>query len=92
MVKIQLIGPLKEQVGLEEIEYNHQGTIREILEIFINDYKDKIKKFIDPNTGFLLKYVMIIVNRTNVIFLKDKLDTYLKMDDKIILALPVGGG
>jgi molybdopterin converting factor small subunit len=91
MAKIQLIGPLEEQVGIKEI-YIEGETIKNVLEKFIKDYRQKLEKFIDPKTGFFNRYLMILVNRQNYIFLKDKLDTYLKSDDEIILALPIGGG
>ncbi|MHA1694362.1 MAG: MoaD/ThiS family protein [Candidatus Helarchaeota archaeon] len=91
MAKIQLIGPLENEVGVSEIFYDGE-TIREAINKFIDDYKDKLKKFLDQKTGFLSRYLMILVNTKNVIFLKDKLDTRLSQDDHIIIALPIGGG
>ena len=91
MTKIQLIGPLEEQVGVSEVDYEGD-TIKFALDQFINDYHDKLGKFIDQKTGFFNKYIMILVNTRNVIFLKDKLNTLLKSDDQIIIALPIGGG
>jgi len=91
MAKIQLIGPLADEVGVNEVYYDGE-TIKEALEKFIKDYKDKLKKYLDPKTGFLSKYLLILVNTRNVIFLEEKLNTKLKPDDNIIIALPIGGG
>ncbi|MHA1271248.1 MAG: MoaD/ThiS family protein [Candidatus Helarchaeota archaeon] len=91
MVKIQLIGPLEEQVGISEVNYDGT-TIKDVLDQFINDYKEKLGKFLDKKTGFLHRYLMILVNTKNVIFLENKLNTELKPDDHIVIALPIGGG
>ncbi|MHA1232185.1 MAG: MoaD/ThiS family protein [Candidatus Helarchaeota archaeon] len=91
MAKIQLIGPLEQEVGISEVYYDGE-TIRDAIEQFIKDYKHKLKKFIDPKTGFLNKYLMILVNTKNVLFLEKKLDTKLEPEDHIIIALPIGGG
>ncbi len=89
-IKVQVIGPLKDQIGVEEASYNG-NTIREVVEKFANDYREKLGTYFDPRTG-LLKTVMIILNKQHFLMLKDRLDTRLQPNDCIKLALPVGGG
>ena len=89
-VKVQVIGPLKDQIGVEEANYDGE-TIKDIVKLFVEDHREKISKYIDEKTG-LLKYILIILNKQHYLMLKDKLDTVLKADDVIKLALPVGGG
>lgn len=89
-VKVQVIGPLKDQIGVEEANYDGE-TIKDILKQFVEDYREKIPRYIDEKTG-LLKFVMIILNKQHYLMLKNKLDTVLQPNDVIKLALPVGGG
>ncbi|NVM53982.1 MAG: MoaD/ThiS family protein [Candidatus Helarchaeota archaeon] len=89
-IKVQVIGPLKEEIGVYETSYDGK-TIKEVVNQFINDYRDKLKKYVDATTGSL-KYIMIILNNKHYLMLEDRLETVLKPDDCIKLALPVGGG
>ena len=89
-IKLRIIGPLREELGLEEEIYSGE-TLGNIVDQFVENHRTKLEKYLAPKKGSL-KYIMIILNKTHYLMLKDRLDTELEPGDQITLTLPVGGG
>ncbi|MFX1378190.1 MAG: MoaD/ThiS family protein [Promethearchaeota archaeon] len=78
-------------VGLSQIDYSEVDTLGEVIELFMNEHGNKIRKnFITPK-GKLESHVVILVNGRNYLFL-DELNTKLKDGDQIVISPPLVGG
>jgi len=78
-------------VGLTQINYSNVETLGEVIEMFMSEHGNKIRKnFIDKH-GNLETHVVILVNGRNHLFLEE-FNTKLKDGDQIVISPPLIGG
>ena len=90
-VILKLMTIFSTDVGLTQINYSNVETLGEVIEQFMSEHGNKIRKnFIDKH-GNLETHVVILVNGRNYLFLEE-LNTKLKDGDQIVISLPLVGG
>ncbi len=90
-VTLKLMTIFSTDVGLTQIEYLDVQTLRDVIERFMNEHGNKIRKNFVDSYGKLERHVVILVNGRNYMFL-DELDTKLKDRDQIVISPPLVGG
>ncbi len=90
-VTLKLLNIFSTDVGLSHIEYSGVEILADVIDLFMNEHGNKIRKnFITPK-GKLETHVVILVNGRNYLFL-DELRTKLKDGDQIVISPPLVGG
>jgi MoaD family protein len=90
-VTLKLMAIFSSDVGLSQIDYSEVDTLGEVIDLFMNEHGNKIRKnFITPK-GKLESHVVILINGRNYLFL-DELKTKLKDGDQIVISPPLVGG
>ncbi|MFX1429867.1 MAG: MoaD family protein [Promethearchaeota archaeon] len=90
-VTLKLMATFSSDVGLSQIDYSEVDTLGEVIDLFMNEHGNKIRKnFITPK-GKLESHVVILINGRNYLFL-DELKTKLKDGDQIVISPPLVGG
>ena len=90
-VSLKLMTIFATDVGISQIDYSRVETLADVINLFMNEHGNKIRKsFITPK-GKLESHVVILVNGRNYLFL-DNLNTKLKDGDQIVISPPLVGG
>ena len=90
-VILKLMTIFSTDVGVSQIEYSNVDILAEVIDLFMSEHGNKIRKnFINPK-GKLESHVVILVNGRNYLFL-DELNTKLKNGDQIVISPPLVGG
>lgn len=90
-VTLKLMTIFSTDVGLSQIEYSGVDILGDVIDLFMNEHGNKIRKnFITPK-GKLETHVVILVNGRNYLFLNE-LHTKLKDGDQIVISPPLVGG
>ena len=90
-VTLKLMTIFSTDVGLEEIKYSNVEILGDVINQFMSEYGNKIKKTFIDSRGNLETHVVILVNGRNYMFL-DELNTKLKDGDQIVISPPLVGG
>jgi molybdopterin synthase sulfur carrier subunit len=90
-VKVKAFANFREAIGKREIEIelDSDSSVRDLLEELCKRYD--LSDLLFEEGGALQKYIKILVNGEDVVFLKG-LETKLKSGDEIALFPPVAGG
>lgn len=87
-IKVELYGPLRQQVGKKEIEVD-AGTIRDVFNSLFREHQSEISKRIAEGTRDNVDgFAQVVVNGT----LERNLDTKLKLGDQVKIVPLVAGG
>lgn len=90
-VILKLMAIFSTDVGLSQIDYSGVETLGDVIDLFMSEHGNKIRKtFINPK-GKLESHVVILINGRNYLFL-DELTTKLKDGDQIVISPPLVGG
>jgi len=90
-VTLKLMTIFSTDVGISQIDYSGVETLGEVMDLFMSEHGNKIRKnFINPR-GKLESHVVILVNGRNYLFLEE-LSTKLKDGDQIVISPPLVGG
>ncbi|MFW9819892.1 MAG: MoaD/ThiS family protein [Candidatus Thorarchaeota archaeon] len=90
-VTLKLMTIFSTDVGLSQIEYSDVEILADVIDLFMNEHGNKIRKnFLTPK-GKLETHVVILVNGRNHLFLEE-LNTKLKDGDQIVISPPLVGG
>ena len=91
-VKLRLMGPFWFSTGIKELEVEG-NTVNEILSRFIQKFRNKIPEpFLVGNGSELHPLTLILLNGSDVEFVKGKRNAKLRDGDVVALAPPVSGG
>ena len=90
-VTLKLMTIFSTDVGLTQIEYSNVKILDDVINQFINEHGNKIRKSFINKKGRLESHVVILVNGRNYLFL-DELNTKLKDGDQIVISPPLVGG
>ncbi|MFW9972493.1 MAG: MoaD/ThiS family protein [Candidatus Odinarchaeota archaeon] len=90
-VTLKLMTVFSTDVGISQIDYSGVETLSDVINLFMSEHGNKIRKsFINPK-GKLENHVVILVNGRNYLFLDD-LNTKLNDGDQIVISPPLVGG
>ncbi|NVM31369.1 MAG: MoaD family protein [Candidatus Helarchaeota archaeon] len=90
-VTLKLLALFHHQVGLREVSYEG-NTVGDVISKFIDEYRDKLDKVLyNPESKTLQKYILVLLNGRNIVFL-DGFDTKLEDGDVIAISPPIAGG
>lgn len=90
-VILKLMTIFSTDVGVSQIEYSNVNILADVIDLFMSEHGNKIRKnFISPK-GKLESHVVILVNGRNYLFLAE-LNTKLKDGDQIVISPPLVGG
>lgn len=78
-------------VGLSQVEYSNVNILGEVIDSFMNEYGNKLRKSFVDQKGNLESHIVILLNGRNHLFL-DGMNTKLKDGDQIVLSPPLVGG
>ncbi len=78
-------------LGLTEIEYSNVEILGDVINRFMSEHGNKIRKNFIDSKGNLETHVVILLNGRNHMFL-DELNTKLKDGDTIVISPPLVGG
>ncbi|MFX1275033.1 MAG: hypothetical protein ACFFBP_19910 [Promethearchaeota archaeon] len=93
MVKIvlNLLNIFQLRTQQKSIEYDGD-TVGDIIKQFVKEFRDKLDPgLLDKKKKKLNKGMLILLNGRNIEFL-DKYKTKLKVEDKLYVSVPLGGG
>ena len=91
MIRVDFFANLRLLVGHKSMEMTAPRDIRALLKNLEAHLGERFGKAILNSDGELKNGVIILVNGTNIHFLRN-LDTRLDNDDKVAIFPPVGGG
>jgi MoaD family protein len=78
-------------VGLTQIDYSNVETLGEVIDLFMREHGNKIRKNFITSKGKLESHIVVLVNGRNYLFL-DELNTKLNDGDQIVISPPLVGG
>jgi MoaD family protein len=90
-ITLKLMTIFSTDVGLTQIDYTDVNTLGDVINRFMNEYGNKIRKNFIDKSGNLETHVVILVNGRNHLFLEE-LNTKLKDGDQIVISPPLVGG
>ncbi len=90
-VTLKLMTIFSTDVGLSQIEYSDVEILADVIDLFMTEHGNKIRKNFLNQKGKLETHVVILVNGRNYLFL-DELNTKLNNDDIIVISPPLVGG
>ncbi|MFX0154666.1 MAG: MoaD family protein [Candidatus Hodarchaeota archaeon] len=88
---LKLMATFSTDVGLSQIDYSNVEILADVINKFMSEHGNKIRKSFINKKGKLENHVVILVNGRNYLFL-DELNTKLKDGDQIVISPPLVGG
>ncbi len=90
-VILKLMAIFSTDTGVSQIEYTGVEILADVIDLFMSEHGNKIRKnFLTPK-GKLETHVVILVNGRNYLFLNE-LKTKLNNGDQIVISPPLVGG
>lgn len=92
-MKVNFFATLRQITGQKTVEFELSpgSSMRTLLELVLVKYPPMRKELFDEH-GNLYQHVHVSINGRDVSYLKDRLDTVIKLEDIINIFPAVGGG
>jgi molybdopterin synthase sulfur carrier subunit len=92
-MKVNFYANLRDIVGKKtiEVELNPCATARDLVEVVVTDIPALRAELLDANNEFH-SYMKLFINGRDTVYLENKMDTLIQLDDKVDIFPPVGGG
>lgn len=93
-LKITGILAIKEVLGQGSLEFTvpKGSTVRDTLLAMSKKWGEKLSSLMFSPDGSLLPYIRVMVNGQDLEFLENKIETFMKEGDEILILPPVAGG